>query len=156
MSNSVFQTRDQQYAASAYAHIEEVLEKYPKLDVKSGDTLALLYKKNRKRYGVIAHKLPILIRTAGLTQALAFISSRSKKKKTGKEDEFSLFLSHLAKTINIDTNDLVQYSIQQHLSNYMYITQQVLDALLWYKRFAQRVLDVDPTDQLDDEQGAEV
>jgi len=38
----------------------------------------------------------------------------------------------------------------------MYITQQVLDALLWYKRFAQSVLDVDPTDQLDDEQGAEV
>jgi hypothetical protein len=30
---------------------------------------------------------------------------------------------------------------------YMQLTQQVLDALLWYKRFAQTVLGVDGTEE---------
>lgn len=157
MSNSVFQTRDQQYAASAYAHIEEVLKKYPKLDVKSDDKLALFYQKSRKSYGVIAHKLPILIRTAGLAQALVFIISRGKNKDSSKEDEFKLFLKHLSTTINFtcEPEQFVCRIIDLDLTEYMYRTQQVLDALLWYKRFAQSELDVDSTDQLDDEQGAE-
>ncbi|WP_110513139.1 type III-B CRISPR module-associated protein Cmr5 [Herpetosiphon llansteffanensis] len=140
MSNSVFQTRDQKFASVIYQQIQEIKQQ----------PVA-----NQKRYGVIAHQLPILIRTAGLAQTLVFISSRSKKKETGKEDEFSLFLSHLTKTINLDTPDIVQYTIQVDLSSYMYITQQLLDALLWYKRFAQSILGVDPTDQLDEKQGDE-
>ncbi|MFD3164297.1 type III-B CRISPR module-associated protein Cmr5 [Herpetosiphon sp. NSE202] len=138
MSNSVFQTRDQKFASVIYQQIQDIKQQ----------SVA-----NQKRYGVIAHKLPILIRTAGLAQALVFISSRSKKKELGKDDEFSLFLTHLTKTINIDTSDIVEYAIKVDLSKYMYITQQILDALLWYKRFAQSVLGIEPTDQLDDEQG---
>ncbi|WP_054537068.1 type III-B CRISPR module-associated protein Cmr5 [Herpetosiphon geysericola] len=150
MSNSVFQTRDQKFAASAYAHIETVLKQYPKpVDKpnteksKEEKSIEAKYQTSRNVYGSMAHKLPILIRNAGLVQALAFAQSRDKS-------EINLFLEHLAITINFTckAQDFAAKVAELELAEYMYRTQQALDALLWYKRFVQSILDIDPSNAI--------
>lgn len=116
------QTRDQKYAAAVYKQIVEIKKKK---------------KEQYTPYGAIAHKLPVLIRTAGLAQALEFVNSR------GKEEQKQL-LADLAATIGqSDTVTLLKRAREVELGEYMRLTQQVLAALLWYKRFAQSVLGVD-------------
>jgi CRISPR-associated protein Cmr5 len=117
------QTLDQQYSATVY---EQVLE--------------IKKESEYKKYGVMAHKLPILIHTAGLAQALEFVHSRG-------EPIQKRLLEHLAITIGQhDTNTLLNTLRNGTLSEYMRLTRQVLAALLWYKRFAQSILEIDPTE----------
>jgi len=90
-----------------------------------------------KKYGAMAHKLPLLIRTAGLVQALAFVEAR------GKEIQKRL-LTDLKATIEPnDPRTLLVHAQNADLSEYMRLTQQIMAALLWYKRFAQSILGVD-------------
>ncbi|MCA9945798.1 MAG: type III-B CRISPR module-associated protein Cmr5 [Anaerolineales bacterium] len=112
----------------------------------------------KKKYGTMAHKLPILIRTAGLAQALAFVQAR------GSEAQHKL-LDHLAQTINIqgisDKDGLTKASREAALSQYIFLTRRVMDALVWYKRFTESILRVtardadDEVDQLEAESTAE-
>ncbi len=123
MKDKAIQTRDQKYAVDAYNRVKTV---------KSRPETA------RDRYGSMAHKLPILIRTAGLAQALAFVNARGK-------EEHKLLLNDLALTLKQQNREnLVETAMNATLSEYIYLTQQTLAALLWYKRFAQSVLDVQP------------
>ena len=60
------------------------------------------------------------------------------------------FLNDLAKTIGQQNGEQLLMTVQKAaLGEYIYLTQCILDALLWYKRFAQSLLDVDPTDSMD-------
>jgi CRISPR-associated protein Cmr5 len=116
------QTRDQKYAVDVFGRVSKAHEKG---------------KEFYDNYGAMADKLPVLIRTAGLAQALAFVEAR------GKEPHHRL-LSDLAETVGKkDILILLSEARSAHLSDYIHLTQQVMDALLWYKRFAQSVLDVD-------------
>lgn len=119
------QTRDQKYAATIYAQVSKVRRE----------------KQDYTQYGTMAHKLPILIRTAGLAQALEFVHAR------GNEVQNQL-LTDLA--ITIERNNapsLLSLSRNAELSEYMRLTQQIMAALLWYKRFAQSVLGVDASEE---------
>lgn len=129
-------TRSQQYAATIFAQVETIRAAYPDENAKRD-------KAKRQKYGSLAHTLPVLIRTAGLTQALAFAETRTDaiQKET--------FLEHLALAVGLNRNQLLSRSREDDLSDYMRLTQQVLDALLWYKRFAQSVLKVDPSEDAD-------
>jgi len=125
-------TREQQYAAQIYDQIS----KYPGGLAEDSE--------ERKRYGSMAHKLPILVRQAGLVQALAFVQSRCKV-------PYNRLLAHLAETVGAANADaLLDHSRRANLSEYILLTDQVMLALKWYKRFAQSVLKVDPTDDADD------
>jgi CRISPR-associated protein Cmr5 len=99
-------------------------------------------------YGSMAHKLPVLIRSAGLAQALAFVQSRGKPPH--KE-----LLDHLAKVVLSESADGGQLAKKsrdtEQLSEYMYLTHASVAALVWYKRFAQSVLNVDASDATSDE-----
>jgi len=111
-------TREQRYAAGVLILIERVGE---------GEKTA---------YGSMAHQLPVLIRTAGLAQALAFVQSR-------RDTSQQRLLADLASVIGYATSeDLLKASRDASLADYMRITQNALAALLWFKRFAQSVLKV--------------
>ena len=110
------QTRDQEYAVDVYERVSNVEED------------------DRKRYGAMAHQLPILIRTAGLAQALAFLDSRDNK-------AHKQLLTDLAGTVG-KSGTLLKSAREAGIGEYMHLTRQVMAALLWYKRFAQSVLDV--------------
>lgn len=121
-------TRDQKYAVSAH---EKVLLRAKQPEAKS--------------YGVMAHKLPILIHTAGLAQALAFVHAR------GKDSQKNL-LDDLAITVEKESKErLLQSARESELVEYILLTKQIMNALLWYKRFAQSVLNVDVGDITEEE-----
>lgn len=144
-------TRNQKFAACAFQFVNEFKARNEK-------------KESRDRYGAFAHSLPVTIRTAGLTQALAFVDARGK-------DEGMALLAHLAATVYADEEasvrpnlpkvidgdeenrnkrltlfhgHLLAQSRDADLREYMRLTQRTLAALLWFKRFAQTVLDVAP------------
>jgi CRISPR-associated protein Cmr5 len=124
-------TREQQYAAKIFEQVTELEQASPE---------------KKTKYGSMAHKLPVLIRVAGLSQALHFVHSRCN-------DDQKLLLKHLAHTLDIhdDTGEKAQSAVEKllessrmsQLSMYMYLTHQALAALQWYKRFAQSVLKVE-------------
>lgn len=113
-------TRNQRYAAQIYEQVSQVPEA------------------ERQKYGSMAHKLPVLVRTAGLAQALAFVDSR------GSTEQRRL-LEHIAQVVN--EPDLLERSRTAELADYMRLTREVLVALVWYKRFAQSVLGVEASEE---------
>ena|SRR5437660_3644705 len=138
-------TRDQQYAISANERVTKINKDY-------GDD-----EQSKRKYGSTAHKLPILIRTAGLAQALTFIETRGSSKD--KVNPYKDFLRDLETTVGKDEQrSLCERARGEHkapdeeasLDEYMLLTQQVLNALLWYKRFAQSILDVDASASIDE------
>ena len=131
-------TREQAYAAKIYAQV--ISEIAPMAPAK------------QKKYGSMAHKLPVLIRVAGLAQALQFVESRGS-------NEHRRLLKHLALTLDYtdDGGDnaptaeakMLAESRTLGIAAYMHLTQRALTALQWYKRFAQSVLKVEAGDQAD-------
>lgn len=119
------QTRSQKYAARIFRQIEALQSEH-----NPGD---------QKQYGSMAHKLPVLIRTAGLSQALGFVEAR------GNEMHLRL-VRDLATTLGRPSLSR-DSRMATRLQEYMRMTQEALDALLWYKRFAQSVLKVDASDE---------
>ena len=113
------QTRDQKYAVDVYNQVLRVKEE------------------DRNSYGSMAHKLPILIRTAGLAQALAFVEVKAKS-----NNAYEQLLKDLTATLHL-TRRLNDEAREAELSKYMLLTQQSMAALLWYKRFAQSVLGIE-------------
>lgn len=131
-------TREQEYAAKIYEQVaEEVMPLGPL---------------KQKKYGSMAHKLPVLIRVAGLAQALQFVESR------GSDDQ-KLLLKHLALTLGFRDEEgdnapkakgkMLNDSRTLSLPAYMHLTQRALAALQWYKRFAQSILKVEAGDEGD-------
>lgn len=121
-------TLEQEFAGEIYKRVEAFGEKY-------GEGHSA-----RKKYGSMAHKLPILVHTAGLAQTLAFVETRG--------DEPQTLLKHLAEvTGNGDAQNLLRISREADLQEYVYLTRKVLLASKWFKRFAQSVLMIEPGEE---------
>ena len=126
------QTRNQTLAVKVFQKIENLQREFP--DENSTE---------RKKYGAMAHNLPVLIRTAGLAQALGFLDAKSNDKE-GKMNK--QLLNDLASTLGKSSTQFLNQSRgdnNQSLGDYLRLTQETLAALLWYKRFAQSVLGVE-------------
>lgn len=137
-------TRDQQFAAAIFRQAEAIAQKWPTDKKTEADPKKRQENDaKRKQYGSMAHKLPVLIRTAGLAQALAFVEARHSDDAPQR-----LLLEHLETVMG--TPNLAEKSRDtDSLGGYMYLTQECLAALLWYKRFAQSVLGVDASETND-------
>jgi CRISPR-associated protein Cmr5 len=128
------QTRDQEYASDVYERVQVIKEKKDRV--------------LETRYGSMAHKLPILIHTSGLAQALAFVDSRGKISMSGERDGSQRLLEDLSQTVlRKPATELLKYSRgdapESNLREYIRLTEQTLAALLWYKRYAQSILNVE-------------
>lgn len=114
-------TLEQELAQKVYQRIEPLQES-----------------EDRKQYGSMAHRLPVLVHTAGLVQALAFVEDR-------EIDAHKKLLNHLAEALDFDDRQaLLEKSRTAAFQEYRYLTHRVNIALTWFKRFAQSVLDVEP------------
>ncbi|MFQ3631660.1 type III-B CRISPR module-associated protein Cmr5 [Roseiflexus sp.] len=115
------QTREQRFAAKVYRLVAARNGQYNETE--------------KNKYGSMAHKLPVLIRSAGLAQALAFVATRSDTQKD--------VLPDLAVALGFpDAQALLKSSREADLAEYMLLTEQSLGALLWFKRYAESVLGV--------------
>lgn len=120
-------TLQQRYAAAVYACIQEVKRKYKEKQQK------------QKEYGSLAMRLPVLVRQAGLVQALTFVDARQR------DEHRHRILKDLATVLGFPSSeDLLKYAREGSLTEYIFLTQRVLWALEWFKRFAQAELNVEP------------
>lgn len=118
------QTREQRYASGVYQLLSR--EAFKDINYKNS-------------YGSMAHKFPVLIRTAGLAQALEFVNTRPETQSAPKD-----LLRDLALVIGYpNIQALLTASRTEPLGAYMRLTQEALHALLWFKRYAQSVLKVE-------------
>ncbi len=105
------------------------------------DKVVLLAKEDKtkqKKYGSLAHRLPVLVNTAGLAQALAFADARIKE---------VVLLDHLAEVVGKENRvKLLKYRREAELHNYIMLIEEVMTALTWFKRFSQSVLNVEAGD----------
>ena len=123
-------TRNQKYAAQAFEQVTRV------------QSQSQLSEIDRRKYGAMAHRLPVLIRSAGLAQALHFVHSRQDSAGPHK------LLAHMAEVVDEpDVAALLARSRTGELADYMRLTRDLLAALAWYKRFAQSVLGVQAGDE---------
>ncbi|MCC6157455.1 MAG: type III-B CRISPR module-associated protein Cmr5 [Deltaproteobacteria bacterium] len=121
--------QSQKWARLAYVHMQ---------------TPARVAKKDKmEKYGGLWMRLPYLVLTNGLSQAVAFIASKYDEQK---KPEFGWVLSDLAAILGY-TQNTVQTEIQSFpdTRKYALATRQVLDASIWYKRYAEGIYGLDPT-----------
>src|SRR5437588_7051430 len=100
----MMQSRDQTYAAKIFKQVSEIDQAWPKKSKHEG---------KRKEYGSMAHKLPVLIRTAGLAQALAFVEARHKPNSPQRK-----LLEHLCAVVEVPELAAKSRTTEQ-LSEYM-------------------------------------
>ncbi|HOB31032.1 MAG TPA: type III-B CRISPR module-associated protein Cmr5 [Bacillota bacterium] len=122
-------TKDQQYASLAFDQVNKMRNES---------------KDDQTKYGSMAHRLPVLIRKAGLAQAIGFVESRG----TSAQQEL---LNHISEAVGVE--DIAEYSRKAELAEYMKLTNDVMAALVWYKRFAVSVLKVESG--MDEDAGGE-
>jgi len=130
---------EQTRATQAYDHIQKVLA-LPKAD--------------QSRYGTLALKLPILVRTAGLCQALHFVQSRGKSDPARPELHL---LGHVADqlarvdpTIR-DASSLCASVRSADLKVYLHLTREAGATLQWYARLTRSVLGIEPTEDMEED-----
>jgi CRISPR-associated protein Cmr5 len=114
----MLQTRSQRFAKEAYESVQ-----------------SMTTDPRRDKYKAVTRNLPVLIRTAGLAQALAFVPSGEDQKQM-----HAALIKHLSATV-AQGKGLSEYCRTASLSEYMRLTRDTLDALLWFKRFAESILD---------------
>ncbi len=113
-------TLEQRRASMAFDHLKVVTDE-----------------KDRKVYGGMALKLPALIRSAGLCQALYFVKSRSGKPILG------LLLKHLAEQLTRvdpkinDVESLCSKTRGAEVADYVWLTREALASVTWYGRLAR-------------------
>lgn len=119
-------TLGQQRAALAYQHIHGLLGRS---------------EEDRVRYGSMAQKLPILIRTAGLCEALHFVRSRDKPILGELLDHLARQLARTDPAVG-DGASLCVRVRQADITQYLWMTREALAAAEWYARLAQSELGV--------------
>lgn len=118
------QTRNQEIAADVFTRVKEV-------------------RQNKEEYKSMADKLPVLVQSAGLAQALSFVETRGSETQKRLLEDLSETLKNVGRIERLRNQSLAEYSRETtSLQEYLHLTRQVMTALLWYKRFASSVLDV--------------
>ena len=124
-------------------------------DVSSIERDTKLKDRDKKSYGTLALKLPALIRTAGLCQALHFIHARAKGDASKPEMHL---LSHLATQLHRvdstiperDANKLCHRTREANMREYLHLTREAIATAQWYARLSKSILRVDETSDLED------
>lgn len=97
-------------------------------------------RKETDLYGSMAQKLPVLILSSGLTQALAFVDDKGT---SDKRKILHALLDDLASVVGRENmNLLLLASREANFQQYALLTRKSLLALEWFSRFSQSVLGV--------------
>lgn len=102
----------------------------------------------KKIFGRLCHSFPIMVRTCGLCQALAFSDDKRTvpqgKTATDRHKAHKLLLKHVAELVGaVDENALLIRVRNDDLAAYMLDTRRVLSAWIYWKRFAVSILKVE-------------
>ena len=105
--------------------------------------------KTREIYGNLCHEFPVLVRTCGLCQAIAFCADKAQSDEEARAKAYQRLLQHIGTILGIETNGaggaddpLLRTILQAGTTEYMLHTRRVLQAWVYFKRFAVSVLGV--------------
>lgn len=126
-------TRSQRYLDLALRHVEAIRDETSPDDER------------RRIYGGLCHAFPVLVRTNGLCQTLAFVAAKSATDDGAASAQASAYrdLSRQAAEVLGIEGDLLGAIRRAGLSDYMRYTRTILDAWVYYRRFAVSVLEVE-------------
>lgn len=102
-----------------------------------------------KIYGRLCHKFPVLVRTCGLCQAIAFIESKrtSSDKDKDRQAAHTYLTNHVKSVLNEQgftiESDPSEAIAKWPMMEYALATRTVLGAWIYYKRFAESILGVE-------------
>ncbi|MDW8108000.1 MAG: type III-B CRISPR module-associated protein Cmr5, partial [Armatimonadota bacterium] len=137
--------RSQRLMGLALKLVQEVAEQYSDKDHPV-----------RRIYGGLCHNFPVLVRTCGLCQAVAFSVDKAGAADSNSNDEkdrakaHHLHLQHIARVLadscdeSISTDNLLDRILGASLEEYIRYTRQVLAAWVYFRRFARSILKVEP------------
>ncbi|MEJ5297975.1 MAG: type III-B CRISPR module-associated protein Cmr5 [Armatimonadota bacterium] len=116
----------------------------------------------RKIYGGLYHKLPVLIRTCGLCQALAFVNSktqadddRGSAHQAVMSDVTQVLTRYCGVTLQQgDKGGILSAVRRLNSRQYALATRILLQSLVFHKRFAESILGVEATDYTAEENAA--
>jgi CRISPR-associated protein Cmr5 len=91
-----------------------------------------------KEYGTLCHGFPVMVLTSGLCQAVAFSFAKAQDKEAHRR-----VLEDIRAIIGRDPAEVATVSAEE----YIRMTRRVLDAWIYYKRFAVSLLDVGPGEE---------
>ena len=101
----------------------------------------------RKDYGRICNRFPVLVLENGLAQAIGFLVGKSQ---AGDPDNATaMFLNHIAVVLGQpDDQALLPEVIDADLIHYLHLTRTALAGAIWFRRYAEGLLGVDPTGEI--------
>ena len=120
-------TREQQLMNQAYLHVTQV-QSVAKID--------------DEKYGGLCHTFPVLLRTCGLCQTLAFLQAKGKPhhQQIVKNAEELLLKEQLLRP----GKSILDAVRLMPMVEYVMATRLLLQGWIFYKRFAESVLKVKP------------
>ena len=101
----------------------------------------------QKIYGSLCHSFPIMVRTCGLCQAVAFSAAKAQAPDPNRHIAHRLLLAHVGQLIsvgeNADENGVLRSIQSAEASDYVFFTRRLMAAWIYYKRFAVSILNVE-------------
>lgn len=99
----------------------------------------------KKAYGALAHKLPVLILQNGLAQATGFLLAKGKAEHQALLNDLAQVLRETGELGCTDGAALHATIVAADVGKTMQLTRRALEASGWVKRYVQGVLKVDAT-----------
>ncbi|MEW6243540.1 MAG: type III-B CRISPR module-associated protein Cmr5 [Bacillota bacterium] len=96
-------------------------------------------------YGRLCFTFPVLVQQSGLCQAIAFSLDKARsdeERESHRAQAHRLLLDHVAVVLNTAPGDLGRAVAEMDLGEYMLSTRIVLDAWVYFRRFAVSILKV--------------
>ncbi|PZA07712.1 MULTISPECIES: type III-B CRISPR module-associated protein Cmr5 [unclassified Meiothermus] len=94
------------------------------------------------RYQALCQEFPVMVRTSGLCQAIAF-SEAKKGDEEGLPRAHKLLLNHVEKILGSGNGSILEKIRKASAIEYMHMTRRVLDSWVYFKRFSKSVLTVE-------------
>ncbi len=99
-------------------------------------------KETQRIYGGLCHNFPVMVRTCGLCQAIAFSADKAGEGDRGAAH--ALLLAHAANVLGAERQNVLDLVRNADAITYMQQTRQLLDAWIYFKRFAVSILKAEP------------
>ena len=96
----------------------------------------------RRIYGGLCHSFPVLVRTCGLCQAVAFSEAKKSSSDDARAKAHRLLLEHTGKILKIE-QDIGSAIRKAETADYIHYTRRLLASWIYFKRFAVSILKVD-------------
>jgi CRISPR-associated protein Cmr5 len=92
-------------------------------------------------YKGLWHQFPVFVLQCGLAQAVAFSESKAQGDDSAIKQAHTKLLEHLAEVHGTTRTQLVEDVRTKPVGEYMRLTRRTLDAAIFFKRFAEALIE---------------